>query len=70
MLTADQILEYLERVIAEDKLSGNRVGLKNAQVAASFLSAAARDAQDAESARKFQLLAAEAANKRQALEGD
>jgi hypothetical protein len=61
MLTAEQIFEYLERVIAEDRLSGNRAGLKNAQVATSFLVAAAKNARDDESARKFQLLGAQAA---------
>ena len=67
MLTADQILEYLERVIAEDRLSGNRAGLKNSQVAAGFLMAAAKYARDEERARKFQILAAKAANKREEL---
>jgi hypothetical protein len=64
MLTAEQIFDYLERVIAEDRLSGNRSGLKNAQVATSFLVAAAKNAHDDESARKFQILGAQAANNR------
>jgi len=65
MLTAEQIFEYLERVIAEDRLTGNRIGLKNAQVAAGFLVAAAKNAHDDESARKFQILGAQAANNRE-----
>jgi hypothetical protein len=62
MLTTENILEYLERVIAEDRLSGNRAGLKNSQTAAGFLMAAANYASDKETARRFHLLAAKAAN--------
>src|SRR5438067_11950522 len=68
MLTTEQILEYIERVIAEDRLSGNRAGLRNTQLAAGFLMNAARAAGDNETARKFQLLAAQAANKSEELE--
>jgi hypothetical protein len=69
-LTVDQIFEYLERVIAEDRLSGNRAGLKNSQVAAGFLMAAANYAGDKDSAYRFRVLAAEAANKREELAGE
>ncbi len=62
MLTIDQIMEYLERVIAEDTLSANRTGLKNSQRAAGFLMAAAEANGDKELARRFQVLAARAAN--------
>jgi hypothetical protein len=67
MLTVDQIIEYMERVIAEDRLSGNRIGLKNTQVAAGFLMAAANYDGDKDTARKFRVLAAEAANKKEEL---
>ena len=70
MLTVDQIFEYLERVIAEDRLSGNRAGLKNSQTAAGFLMAAANYADDRSTARRFQVLAAQAANRREELEHD
>ena len=70
MLTVDQIIEYIERVIAEDRLSGNRVGLKNTQTAAGFLMAAANYAGDKDTARRFRALAAEAANKNEELTGD
>ena len=67
MLTTDQLLEFTERVIAEDQLAGNRAGLKNTQVAAGFLMAAANYAGDKETARRFRLLAAKAANFNEAL---
>ena len=70
MLTVDQIIEYMERVIAEDRLSGNHAGLKNSQVAGGFLMAAANYAGDKDTARKFRVLAAEAANKREELGED
>lgn len=70
MLTTDQIFEFIERVIAEDRLSGNRTGLKNTQIAAGFLMAAANYAGDKDSARRFRILAAEAANKNEELSGE
>jgi hypothetical protein len=68
MLSLEQIIAHLERVIAEDRLSGDRAGLKNAQTAAGFLMAAAQAAGDKETARRFQILAAQAANKAEELE--
>lgn len=70
MLTTEKIIEYLELVIAEDRLSGNRAGLKNSQTAAGFLMAAANAAGDREMALRFRVLAAQAANKREELGGD
>ncbi len=70
MLTAEQIIDFMERVIAEDRLSGNRAGLKNTQIAAGFLMAAANYAGDKDSAYKFRVLAAEAANKNEELGGE
>jgi hypothetical protein len=70
MLTIDQIIEYMERVIAEDRLSANSVGLKHTQTAAGFLMAAANYAGDKDMAYKFRVLAAEAANKNEELSGD
>lgn len=70
MLTAEKIIEFVERVIAEDRLAGNRAGLKNTQTAAAFLMAAANYAGDKEAAFKFRVLAAEAANKNEELGGE
>ena len=70
MLTTEKIFEYLERVIAEDTLSGNRTGLKNSQTAAGFLMAAANYAGDKDAAYRFRVLAAKAANKNEDLGGD
>ncbi len=62
MLTTDQLIEFMEQVIAEDRLAGNQAGLRNTQIAAGFLMAAANYAGDKEFARRFRVLAAEAAN--------
>lgn len=67
MVTVDDILEYLTRIIAEDRLSGNRVGLLNSQRAAGFLMSAAKAHGDKQTAQRFQGLAAEAANKNEEL---
>jgi hypothetical protein len=69
-MTIDQIIDFMERVIAEDHLSGNRTGLKNTQTSAGFLMAAANYAGDKATARRFHLLAAEAANKKEELAGE
>ena len=45
-MTVDQIIDFMQRVIAEDRLSGNRAGLKNTQIAAGFLMAAGNYAGD------------------------
>jgi hypothetical protein len=70
MLTTDQIFEFIERVIAEDRLSANRAGLKNTQIAAGFLMAAANYAGDKAAAKRFHILAAQAANKNEELGGE
>jgi hypothetical protein len=69
-MTTDQIIDFMERVIAEDSLSGNRAGLKNTQIAAGFLMAAANYAGDKAAAQRFRFLAAEAANKHEDLSGE
>ena len=70
MLTTENIFEFMERVIAEDRLAGNSQGLKNTQNAAGFLMAAANYAGDSAAARRFRVLAAEAANKYEELGED
>jgi hypothetical protein len=67
MVTAEQMMEYLERVIAEYRLAGNVQGLRNAQTAAGFMMEAAQAAGDKDSAYRFRVLAAQAANKREEL---
>ena len=69
MLTIEKIIEFIERTIAEYYLSGNRVGLKNTQIAAGVLMAAANDAGDTDLAFRFRVLAAEAANKYEDISG-
>ncbi|HEU5014925.1 MAG TPA: hypothetical protein VFT66_20555 [Roseiflexaceae bacterium] len=68
MVTVEDIIEYLTRIIAEDRLSGNRVGLLNSQRAAGFLMTAANANGDKQTAQRFRLLAAEAANKNEELD--
>jgi hypothetical protein len=68
MLTVPQIVEYLEKVIAADFLAGNRAGLRRTQTAAGVLMDAAQFAGDKETAMRFRVLAAQAANKNEELE--
>lgn len=68
MLTTEQIQEYLERVMAEHHLAGDRIALKRDQEVAGFLMAAARHAGDKQLALRFQVLAARAADIREQLE--
>ena len=42
MLTAEQIIEYAQRQIAQDRLSGNIAGLRQTQNALGFLMSAGR----------------------------
>jgi hypothetical protein len=68
MLTVENIQSYLERVIAEYKLAGNQQGLRNLQTAAGFLMEAANANGDRDLARRFQVLAAKAANERESIQ--
>jgi hypothetical protein len=70
VLTIDQIVEYLERTIAQDLLSGDKTGLKRTQTAAGVLMAAAESTRDKETAQRFRIVAAHAANKLEELEKD
>jgi hypothetical protein len=70
MLTVEQIIEYAQRTIAQDRLAGNAAGLRQTQYAVGFLKDAAEAAGDTETARRFRLLAAQAANKRDDVTGD
>ncbi len=68
MLTVEQIQAYLERVIAEHHLAGDRLALKRDQEVAGFLMAAARDSGEKQLALRFQVLAARAADMREQIE--
>lgn len=65
MLSTEGILEYLRGAIAEGRLAGNTVTLRDAQRVAGFLMLAAEEAGDQAAARSFRLLAAEAANRQE-----
>lgn len=60
MVTIEHIIEYLERLIAEERLSGDQIAQHRVQITARLLVAAARDADDDVSARRFQVLADQA----------
>lgn len=70
MLTVDQIVAYGERSIAAKFLAGDREGLRRLQLGIGVLMEAAQDAGDRASAERFRNLAAKAADKQEALEGD
>jgi len=67
MVTTDQIYEYLETLVAEGKLQGKSVSLKQVQATAGLLMSAAQYYGDKASAQRFQFLAARAANKHEEL---
>lgn len=69
MLSVEQIIAYFERAIAEKHLAGERQELLHLQYAAGLLMKAAQDAGDNDIARRFRVLAAEAANRREELSG-
>lgn len=68
MLTIDQIVAYLERTIAEQRLAGDREALRRTQLAAGVIMAAAEYSGDKDTARRFRIVAAQAANKQDELE--
>lgn len=70
MVTADQILAYCEREVAERHLAGDREGLRRVQLALTVLMNAAQSAGDAGTAAAFRNLAAKAANYQEQLEGE
>ncbi len=62
MLTIDQIIAYMEREIAQGRLTGQREELRQLQYSAGMLMRAAHEVDDPECVRRFSLLAAQAAN--------
>jgi hypothetical protein len=69
MITIDQIIAHMEREIAQDRLEGKRDALRQLQYAAGILMRAAEGVGDKDSARRFRLVAAQAANVQEELEG-
>jgi hypothetical protein len=67
MMTSEDVIAYLERVIAEDYQSRNRAGLRNSQTAAGVLMTVANNSGDKATAYRFRVLAAQAANKNEEL---
>ncbi|MFV9507512.1 MAG: hypothetical protein AB4911_23410 [Oscillochloridaceae bacterium umkhey_bin13] len=70
MLTIEQIITYVERTIAERYLADNKEGLRRIQLALGELIAAAEAFGDRETALRLRVLAAKAANQREALQGE
>lgn len=67
MVTLEQIISYFEKIIAEDRLAGDREGLRRTQLAAGVMMNAAQFAGDKQTAMRFRMLAAEAANRQEEL---
>lgn len=70
MLTVDQIAQYLEHTIAQDRLAGDREALRRSQLAAGVIMHAADQAGDKQTAMRFRVLAAQAANKQEEISGE
>ncbi len=68
MLSIDQIIGHMEREIAQGRLEGRREELRQIQYAAGMLMRAAEGHGDKDSARRFRLVASQAANVREELE--
>jgi hypothetical protein len=68
MLTIDQIIVHMEREIAQGRLEGRREELRQLQYAAGVLIRAAEGNNDKDSAQRFRLVAAQAANVQEELD--
>lgn len=63
MVTVEQIIEYFERTLAEYQLAGDTAGLRRLQTAAGVIMGASQANRDMDTAYRFRILAAHAANK-------
>jgi hypothetical protein len=70
MLTIDTIVTHFEKVIATERLAGNAETLRRVQLAAGMIMDAAQADGDQDTAMRFRLLAAQAANKREEIEAE
>lgn len=61
-MTIDQVFAYLEKIIAEGRSASDRTKLRQAQTTCGALMDAANYADDRETAARFRVLAAKAAN--------
>jgi len=70
MLTIDQIAHYCEQEIARLQLVGDREELRRLQLALGVLMRAAEQARDRDTAMRFRVLAARAANAQEIIAGE
>lgn len=70
MLTVDQIAQYCEQEIARLQLAGDREELRRLQLAIGVLMKAAEQVRDRETAMRFHILAARAANAQELITGE
>ncbi|WP_322488189.1 hypothetical protein [Chloroflexus sp.] len=70
MLTIDQIAQYCEQELARLQLVGDREELRRLQLALGVLMRAAEHARDRETAMRFRVLAARAANAQEIITGE
>jgi hypothetical protein len=70
MVTVEQIAQYCEHEIAHLQLAGDREELRRLQLAIGVLMRAAEHARDRETAMRFRILAARAANAQELIAGE
>lgn len=70
MLTIDNIVGHFEKVIAAERLAGHAETLRRVQLAAGMIMEAAQASGDQDTAARFRLLAAQAANRREEVEAE
>ena len=70
MVTVEQIIAYVEQTLAQRFLANDQEGLRRLQLALGELMAAASSVDDRATAMRFRVLAAKAANQREALGGE
>ncbi len=70
MVTVEQIITYIEQTLAQRFLANDQEGLRRLQLALGELMAAASSVEDRATAMRFRVLAARAANQREAMSGE
>ncbi|ACL22995.1 MULTISPECIES: hypothetical protein [Chloroflexus] len=70
MLTIDAIAQYCEQEIARLQLAGDREELRRLQLAIGVIMKAAEQVRDRETAMRFRVLAARAANAQELIAGE
>lgn len=69
-VTTDQIYDYLEKLVAQDKLSPDVTSMRQVQWVCTLLMRAAQANGDGGTAQRFMFLASRAANKHEERAGD